>query len=467
MENNIQLGNELQQKQTISHRQRQALEVLQLPRQELDMYLGEVLAANPLLEEREPDPDELPELPQTQVSDEDQDDEAALAARLAENSDSWHNELPLPPENNENSEYDPFNTIAAAPPDLEDILHAEIAGSGAPENICRIAEAIVESLDDAGFLTTPLADIAMGLDASLEEAEQALRLVQGFDPPGIGARDIIESLTIQLQRKNLLTPLLEKILSLGLEKIGTTPVATLARRLGEDVEKVRQALETLRHLNPAPAGEFSQQADYIQPDLEFFIDKNDNCRCRMIRERERLLMLSPHYHEWLADKSLSSEDRSFITEKYRAAKDFLQALASRKETLLRLGEFLCVRQEDFFRNGVLALHPLTMKQAGDALSLHETTISRAVSGKYARTPFGTCPMKFFFSGGYAGGAEGLSSHSVEERIREIIAAEDPENPLSDERISAMLKAENLDVARRTVAKYRMKMNIPSCPMRRK
>lgn len=468
MENKIQLGGELQQKQILSQRQRQALEVLQMPRQELDIYLNEVLAANPLLEENESPPEMLMELPPAkEQSDMEKEDESELDEHLAE-SDSWHNDLPLPPEESEkNDEIDFFSNIAAPPPDLEDMLHAEISGSGAPENICRLAEVIVDSLDESGFLDTPLADVAMSCDASLEEAEQALELVQSFDPAGIGARNLAESLTIQLKRKNQLSQVLEKMLALGLEKIGTTPIATLARQLKETPENIRSALDTLRQLNPAPAGEYVPHADYIQPEIEFFIDAKGVCRCRMLREREKRIILSPHYHEWLENRDLSAEDREFIQEKYRAAKEFLQALASRKETLLRLGEFLCVKQADFFHNGILALHPLTMKQAGEALSLHETTISRAVSGKYAKTPFGVMPMKFFFSSGYAGSSEGLSARSVEERIKEMIHSEDPDEPLSDDKIAEMLKAEGLNIARRTVAKYRMKLNIPAYSMRKK
>ncbi len=464
MENALHLSHALQQKQLLSQRQRQGLEFLQLPLAELELRLDQELTENPLLEEEQP-AESLPELPADAPPE--KEDESTLAEQLSE-SDSWQENLPIPAESaDERGDF--WSNVAAPGQDLTEMLETEIAGSSAPELIKNIARMIVLSLDDSGFVGTPLADIAMSCDATIAETEEALALLQSFDPPGIAARDLAECLLIQLRRNGKMTPVLEKLFDFGLEKVAQLPLATLGRKLGESPEALREALETLRHLNPSPAGDFARASEVITPELEFYRDEKGNYRVRILRERARRIIISPAYAKLLeSDADLSPADRRYIEEKLRRAHEVLQALELRKSTLLRLGEEILRVQEDFFRYGVKGLHPFTMKQAGEALQLHETTISRAISGKYALTPRGILPLKYFFTGGFADAeGEAVSSRAVQERIRELISAEEPDRPRSDEVLAKMLQAEGIDIARRTVAKYREQLGIPSSSLRGK
>lgn len=456
MENALQLNNQLQQKQLLSQRQRQALEFLQLPLADLELRLDRELTENPLLEEEFPGEP----IPEAEKDQPEKEDESTLAERIAE-ADSWQENLPIPGDSGEEKN-DFWSNVAAPGPDLIEMLEREIAGCSAPEVIKNIARMILLSLDDSGFVATPLADIAMSCDATLEETESALELLQSFDPPGIAARNLPECLVIQLRRFGNMTPVLEKLFAFGLEKVAQLPLTALSRKLGETPEALKTAMETLRRLNPAPAGDFARASEVITPELEFYRDKDGAYRVRMLRENRRRIVISPAYANMLASPAeLSAADRRYIEEKLARAKEVLQALESRRSTLLRLGEEIVRVQEDFFLYGVRGLHPFTMKQAGDALQLHETTISRAISGKYALTPRGVLPLKYFFSGGFADAdGDAVSSRAVEERIRELISAEDPAKPLPDDAVAKVLQGEGINIARRTVAKYRDKLGIP-------
>ncbi len=461
MDNLLQQSAKLQQKQQLSARQRTSLEFLQLPRQELDARLNEELANNPLLEEVFPEelpPESFPEtIPE-------KEDETEFAARFAE-SDQWHSELPLPGESEEDAA-DFWSGIAAPPPTLGEQLAREFAGSPLDPKIREIAEMIVESLDEKGYLSTPLADLAMSCDADLDEAEKALKFVQSLDPAGIGARTLDECFQLQLERFGKWRGAVRTVVENGLENLEKFSPRTLAEKYQLTPEEFQQALAVLRKLDPAP-GDNDAPAAVVLPDIEIFSTGRGGFDARLLRERERRFDICHRYEKLLEDPGVSAEDRAFVRDKIRAAQEVIQSLEMRGSTLLRLGRWLAERQRDFFRDGVEKLLPLTMKQAGDALELHETTISRAVSGKYAKTPQGMLALRFFFTtgGGVSGGKPEISNRAIEEKIRQIIAGEDKSHPLSDDAISEKLKASGIVIARRTVAKYRDKLHIAPASLR--
>ncbi len=457
MNNELTFSQQQQQRQLISARQKQALEFLQLPQQDISAALDDILAANPLLEESFDPENPAGESVVAEEKAPETEDEASFEELLSD-SDSWSNELPVPGSDTGNQP-DIWSSIAAPGPDLEQMLETEVSGSTAPENIRDLARVIIHALDERGYLETPLADIAMSCDADMDEAAEALALVQSFDPPGIGARDIEECLAIQLRRMGKYDEIFQRIFEIGLEKVSRTAQSALAKQLGVAPDVVSGALAVLRKLDPAPGGEYSRNAVYIQPEMEFFADENGVFSVRLLNARERKLVISQHYIDLLDDPSLSADDRAFVTEKIRAAKEVIQALELRKNTLLQLGELIAEYQQKFFRQGVKALNPMTMKQAGDILGVHETTVSRAVSGKYALTPGGLLPLKYFFTGGYTAGENTVSTRAVMERIRELVDNESPDAILSDEKIVGILKSEGVSIARRTVAKYRDKLGI--------
>lgn len=479
MAENIQIQGaslEQRQQQQLSLRQRQALELLHLPALELEERLTHELEANPLLEELPPEnPPETALENTTPTPDNDSlGDEAELDEKLVEDNDDWADELPLPDEEVSTGDDLVFDRVASsAAPDfsLSEELHHELATCRVSPRLAELAGAIIDSLDASGYLRTPTADLAMAFDADEAEVAAALRLVQSFDPPGVGARDLAEALRLQLERSGRLTPLLERLLAEGLDDLARNRLPALARRLGVSVAELNSAIAELRSLNPLPGERLSEETgSEAVPEIEI-VRRGDDFVVRSLREHRRRIGFSERYLRLLEnDAELSGEDRAYLRDKYQRARELMRALEQRGTTLERLGGVIVATQREFLEHGVASLKPLTMKQAGAMIGVHETTISRAAADKYVATPQGIFPFRFFFSAGYEHAGESgdaVSNRVVMERIRELIAAEDSTHPLSDERVSELLKAENFPVARRTVAKYRELMKIPPSSLRRR
>ncbi len=427
----------------------------------MEAHLTQELQSNPVLEELSPE--ELQnELPAADSSRDD-DDESRLDERGAE-ADEWNDELPLPPGPGGGSGGEPaadyLANSPAPPPALEDILQRELATCGAPERERRIGRAIIDSLDENGYLVTPLADIAMSCDADLDEVEAALKLVQSFDPAGIGARDLGEALKLQLERQGKLTPTLEKLIDLHLDEIAKNKLPQIARSLGVTMEELGGLLGELKKLDPAPAARFrSAPEHFVVPELEIRRDRDGSYSVRLLRERRREVVISERYLNMLEDPALDPETRAYVRDRVGRARELLAALDRRKSTLEKLGEVIVATQRDFLEHGVKALHPLTMKRAGELMHVDESVVSRAAADKLVVTPQGVFPCRYFFSSGFSpaaagGGDSGVSNRAVMERIRELIAEEDPAKPLSDNELAELLKQSGTPVARRTVAKYR-------------
>lgn len=464
------LSTTLRQEQQLSARQLQSLELLNLPLLDLEERLTRELAANPLLE-AESDGEWQEPLPESAAPPE-PEDEATLDEQAAE-SEEWADELPMPPGTGESGptgeqqEY-MLNSLTTAPT-LQEQLNAELATTPLPPRIRRLAEEAVCSIDDSGYLRTTAADLAMTSDATLEEAETAIRTIQTFDPPGVGCRDLAECLKLQLERKNALTPLLAEILAHHLDEIARNRLPQLAKTLHISVEELNAAIAELRKLNPFPGTALaSTRSEFILPEVAIVRREDGDYEAVPRRGGMPKLFLAERYLRLLETPDLSPEDRAYLREKLQQAREFLHALDLRQSTIVRIAEVLIRTQREFLDSGVEHLKPLTMKQAGDMLELHETTISRAVANKYVETPQGTFPFKYFFTAGFTG-ADGqeFSNRAVMEKIRELIEREDPAKPLSDEQLARQLKDAGLSVARRTVAKYREQMNIPSTTLRRK
>lgn len=460
---NFEQSANLEQKQVqkLSQHQRQSLELLHCPVLELEQFLANELKVNPMLEELEP----LSEPQNT----EDGQEESQCTVEL----DEWGDEVDIPdPERLRRSEEQPDYLLnrPAPGPTLAEQLDTEIITSGCSARTAELAMEIAALLDDTGYLKTPLADLAMTCNADMQELEEALKLIQSFDPPGIGARDLAECLRLQLERKGKLTPLLEEIISGGLEDIENNRLPQLARRLGVAMDELLAALAELRKLDPTPGVRSGGSSSAAVVELEIVRQIDGEYLVRLTREQPMRLGVSSRYADLLRDPALSAEDRAYLEEKLAAARELIKGLEKRKSTLLRLGEVIAVHQKDFLDRGPEYLHGFTMKQAADAIGVHETTVSRAVDGKYVATPHGVFKLKYFFSGAYsstAGGGSDISANAVKERLRELIRREDPHSPLSDEKLSELLSAEGVSVARRTVAKYREAMNIPSAGKRKK
>ena len=465
--NGLQLDAKQTQTQHLTAKQRQALEVLFLSRQELDTKLNEALLANPLIEVVEEFPDEPLALP----DDRDEkgsvtEDEADYEAELYENSEEWSDELPLPEhavfQGQENAGDFLLYTPAAERP-LREMLQSEL-------NLCRdltalersAAEMIILNLEDNGILNTPLQDVAMSCGCSMAETEKALQKVQQFDPPGVAARSMSECLLLQLERNGEKTPLYEKLLTGMMEDLKRNRPDVAAQKLGIPMETLRNMFGKLRQLNFPPVSAAAAAGTIITPEVEIIPDGKGGFEAHNLKEFRRF-RLSPD-----AELATAADAGPDFAAKAREGRNLIEALEFRKTTVLRMAEMLIEVQRAFLESGPEKLRPFTMKQAAEYLDFKsESTISRAAASKYVKTPHGVFPFRYFFTAGYVSDEGNEVSRTADmELLKKLVEEEDKKHPLSDDKLSQLLNQAGHPVARRTVAKYRDILNIPSSTLRK-
>ena len=351
---------------------------------------------------------------------------------------------------------------------LEDLLLEQLNFAGVPARLYRLARTVIGNLDEQGFLATHPADMAMSMNVPMDEIAEAVKLVQSFEPPGVGARDIKESLILQLQRSNYPDERIYILLEQYSEELARNQLPQIARSMKISMDILQKFLADLRKLNSVPVRglELNAPAQTVIPEMRVEVVDGEITMYGHEGSFPKLGIIT-HYRRMLEGPATDGETRKYLQEKLAAAENLIKSLDLREDTLRRLTGVIVKHQAGFFRNGIEYLQPMTMLEAARELDLHETTVSRAAAGKYIDTPYGVFEYKFFFSSGYtAEDGEDISSRAVKEKIRSLIEAEDPRKPLSDEAVSKLLAAEGLKVARRTVAKYRESMNILPTNLRR-
>lgn len=495
----------------------QALRLLQLPSVELEQLVLEEAEQNPFLElegeidgemDEETDAEQDREAPGlvSQESEDERGDSEEADAGEASSSDEDREELPVEDTESLDSEetvpaleerfddvdvdwaelyedsvsrsyaiHDPdeeehdLEDYVPARETLSDRLRWQLQLMPFDERLKDIAEYIVGCLDPDGYLRVPEAEIAQDLGCSVEEVERALQLVQSLDPPGIGARNLAECLTIQLRHRRVDDPLLYAIVRQHLVDVQKKNVRKIAQALKVSEERVREAINFLATLEPAPGYAYGYEPPMeIRPDV--VVKKIDDDYYVYVEDGKLAgLRISPTYRRMLEEgDKLSETDRKFALEKYKSAKWLIRNIDRRKNTLLRVAQAIVEHQREFLDKGISHLRPLTLRQIADAVGMHESTVARVTSGKYMETPRGTFEMKFFFSRGIqSDDGEGASNTTVKQMIAEMIAAEDPRRPLSDQKIVELLAKKGIHVARRTVAKYREQLGILSSRLRKK
>ena len=467
----LTLGMNLQQTQTLimTPQLKQALAVLQMPVPVLCAYLDQELQANPALEMveeavLEQEPDSAPE-PEADTAPEAQ--EAGLDP--LEIADWLEGEAPVPRvTRRDNGLHGLPDWEAASPgPTLKEYLENQVAVSGWSKRDKAGVGYLIGNLKDSGYLAAPLEELAWDLGATAEEAQRLLALLQSLEPTGVGARDLRECLLLQLQAKGEEGALVWRLVAAHLEDLAAGRWSLLARRLGVSQSDLAQARERLRSLDPKPGRSFSSGPDvrYVVPDAyvervagEYVVVLNDVAM--------PTLGLSQAYRSAL--HQADEPARRYIEERLQAGLWLLRALEQRRQTLFRVVEAVARRQRRYLQEGAEALVPLTLKVIGAELSLHESTVSRAVAGKFVQTPRGLKPLRYFFGSGVAGpGGEGISATGVKRRLEQFIRREDVRRPLSDEALCRRLQGEGIDISRRTVAKYREELGIPSSTQRRR
>jgi RNA polymerase sigma-54 factor len=333
------------------------------------------------------------------------------------------------------------------------------------------AKAVIGSLDGDGFFVGTEDEIAAIAGVTLEVAVQALGVVQQLDPPGVGARSVPEALRIQAETVGLDTPLLLATVDGHLDDVAASRYKKIARALGSDEASVRETVEMLRTLNPRPAGAFSPGSApaYVVPDVtvrrfddEWLVLPNTEVVPGLrVNSRYRSLLRS--------DSSADDETRRYLKDKIRQAESFMRNVDRRRDTVSRIAEIVLEVQRDFFEDGQGDLRPLRLEDVAVELGVHLSTVSRGVTGKYMATPYGLFELKHFFSGGYrTSTGMDVAATTVKKRLKELLEAEDPEKPMSDQRLADALSEQGVDVARRTVAKYREELGVePSWARKRR
>jgi len=463
----------LAQKLVMTPQLRQAIKLLQLGRLELTDALQAEIEQNPMLEEapslleQPANPEALsaeenPYQAEAPITDRVKGDDPATVAEVnwEDYANAFDSDLSFSHETPPADAPSQFDFISATP-GLASYLQWQLAHLELTEQDVELTTFIVCNLDGHGFLEASIEDIRAFGQCTEEEAEGALRLVQSLDPPGIAARDIRESLLLQLDRLDYYDTLPYRIVEQHMALLGARNYGQLARETGAPLKKVNEAVAIIQELTPYPGNEFSnEQINYVVPDVyiykidgEFVIQLND--------EGLPQLQLSSEYQRLLKQKNaLTPESRGYLRESKRNAEWFIKSIEQRQRTIYRVMESLLKFQRDFFESGPGAMRPLILRDVAEDIGMHESTVSRVTSNKYVHCPQGIYELKYFFSTAVATpDGDAVAAEAIKTRIRQLVHNENPVKPLSDNKISELLAKENITVARRTVAKYREQLKI--------
>jgi RNA polymerase sigma-54 factor len=361
-----------------------------------------------------------------------------------------------------------FETFLSAPVTLADYLHSQLSVSVLSPGLRDAAESIIGNLDEDGYLSASLEEIAAMGDHNLEEIEAALKVVQSLDPAGVGARNVRECLLLELESMNGRGGVAWQIVSGHLRLLEMRQYRELAKVLGRPMEHIEIAVKAIRRLNPRPGLRYSGSgARLVEPDV-YFIKDGDDYIIQMNDEDVPQLRLNAQYRRMLdRDNGATKEVRDYVRERYTSAIQLMKNIEQRKQTILRVCQSIVRRQTEFLANGLDSLKPMMIKEVAEEVGVHPSTVSRAVANKYVHTPQGVFELRYFFSEAVQGPLGGNTPLLLLKRkVKKMIEEEDSAHPLTDEQITMMLQHEGINVTRRTVAKYREDMKIPSTHQRR-
>jgi RNA polymerase sigma-54 factor len=368
----------------------------------------------------------------------------------------------------ENVEKPSFETFLSSPVTLSDHLHSQLALVALTEEVRDAADGVVGNLDENGYLLSTAEDMAAEGGNSLEDVKEAIRVVQTLDPAGVAASDLRECLLLQLDSRGAKDGLAWQILSDHLKLVETRQTKELARLLRRPLEHIQIALDVIKHLDPRPGLRYSGPgARQVEPDVYISKDGEDYL-IQVSDDDVPQLRLNPQYRRMLDREQEPNRDvRSYIKERYASAIQLMKNIEQRKQTILKVCQSVVRRQLDFLEYGIDHLKPMMIKEIAEEIGVHPSTVSRAVSNKYAHTPQGVYELRYFFSEAVQGPGGGATPLLIlKRRVKKMIEEEDPMHPLTDEQITERLQGEGIEVTRRTVAKYREDMRIPSTHQRR-
>ena len=424
----------------------QAIQILQFSNQELDSYVQEQLLINPVIETESEKPADI-ELPDPE--------------RV---TDSYRGEY----RREEKQQY-PYEQHAANDVTLVEHLMFQLQFAPLCEAQRKTGKYIIESLDDNGYLTQSRQELAAGLGLEPGEIEKVLDVIHTFDPAGVGAEDLSECLIVQLAAQDRLTELKQRVISDFLEDMASNRLAVIAKKLGADTEQIQKIADEIRTLDPKPGRAFASQDEtrYITPDV--FVEKEDGEYHVIINEGSvPHLMVSSYYRQVLRESANDRNLAEYLNDRINTANWLIKSIEQRKQTIYNVVSAVVRHQRDFFEYGPKHIKPMTLRQIAEDVGIHESTVSRSINGKYMQSPRGVFEIKYFFTSGVsAGGGEGMSSNAVKSIIREMVEKEDSKKPCSDQYMADRMQADGINISRRTVAKYREEMGIPSSQKRKR
>jgi RNA polymerase sigma-54 factor len=485
----------LRQELKINPRLYQAMDLLYMPLLDLQQHLKQELLVNPFLEMVEPEDDE------EEAEQESGADGTDTATDIAEPSTpeaeqkkegeiDWEEILldgfDTPGHREEHEEKEYYEPVSVERRGLDDHLRDQVSLLDLNPRQLLLAEEFIGNIDENGWLACSLEELLTGIndvvlraaeelgrDAvplyTMDEAEAMLATIQALDPPGIGARDLRECLLIQMRESGRLETLEGRLVSDAFDELISHRWSEISKRFGVSVIEVQHAADEVAKLDPKPGLRHSDASDnYIVADL--VIDKIDGKYHVFINDANLpRLRLSKVYQEIAKDRrKFDGENKEFISSKLNSANWMIQAIEQRRQTMLKVTNYIVDRQRDFFEKGIQHLRPLTLREVAEHIGMHESTVSRVTNEKFVQTPRGVLPLKFFFSSGLSTtGGEDVSARGIKDQIQKLVEGEDPKNPLTDQAIVAILSDQGVNIARRTVAKYRDQLGVLSARMRKR
>jgi RNA polymerase sigma-54 factor len=471
-------GTQMKQEMKINPRLYQAMDLLYMPLMDLQQHIKQEMLNNPFLDLEEPlvDAEDL-----TADDEKAEEEEIDWEEILLDGFDAGGRKQEY-----EQKEY--YEPVRVESRDLADHLIDQLKLLRLSPREVLLGEEIVGNIDDEGFLVCPLEEVVERLNEwvdengeewteegetiepfIVDEAAGLLEKIQRFDPPGIGARDLRECILLQLQDAELRDTLTYTIVDEYFDELVNHRWSEISKDLSISAQEVQAAADEISKLDPKPGLKYAAPADnYITPDLivdkidgEYHVFLNDTSMPR--------LKLSRAYREIARDKGkFKGENKEFISNKLNSANWMIQAIEQRRQTMLKVMNFIVDRQREYFERGVQYLKPLTLREVAEVIDMHESTVSRVTNEKFVQTPRGVLPLKFFFSSGLSTtSGEDVSATGIKAKIEQLVENEDPKKPLTDQAIVNVLKEEGIQIARRTVAKYRDQLGILSARMRKR
>jgi len=467
----------LEQRLVLSPQMQQAIYLLQVPLQELSTIIRTEMVQNPLLEELQ-EQREVVDMEEVETGEGQESSEPEFQEeidRLAAMDDEWKEYFFQDQSFSRARYYSPEedkrnfmeNSITRSETLFEHLLK-QLNTSLVSDREKMIGEAIIGNIDENGYLTESLEEIALESGITSEEAAAALALIQTFHPPGVGARNLRECLLIQIDDQEQFNPVARKIVDRFMADLGANKYPRIARALRITPELVQKYVEYIAGLDPKPGRMFSSyETRYITPDI-YLKKEDDEYRIIFNREYTPHLRISSHYRKMLADPETPKKTKEYIMEKLRGGLWLIKNIRLRQETLYKITEEIVKWQKEFLDKGIAYLRPLKMTEVARSVGIHESTVSRAVANKYIQTPGGNFALRYFFTSAlFTRSGDNISSRHLKSIIEQLFQEEDPHHPLSDQEIMDKLGQRGIKLARRTVAKYRNALKIPASHLRKR